>query len=151
MIPQKKVYLLPHRYQTIGWIVACVALLTMAVSCFLESGSAINTRFLLFGLLLLYIGLFFVGFSREKTEDEFTLHLRTSSALIALLIICAIRIILKLIISILISVGVIDNDLHEIIRDPVNEITGFASVFILYLILFKIRLSRYNNEEDNEE
>ena len=37
------------------------------------------------------------------------------------------------------------------IKKAIDEFTGFGSVLFLYLILYKIRLSRYNKEVADEE
>ena len=151
MNTQKKIYLLPHRCQTVGWIIAGVAILGISTSFFLGLDSIQLIRFMIYGFLLLYLGLFLVGFSREKTEDEFTLHLRTSSALMAMFVICALRFLFNLVLSTLWAVELLGKEGHDIFKDLMNENLSFGSVFILYLILYKIRLARYNKEVENEE
>ena len=147
----KKLFLLPHRCQTAGWIVAGAALAFMAVSFFLGLETVQLFRCQLYGVLFLYLGLFLVGFAREKTEDEFTLHLRTSSALIAMLVICALRILLALVNVILRLNGTLGEDFNDMMKDLVDGFTNFGTVFILYLFLYKVRLARYNREVEDEE
>ena len=81
MNTQKKVFLLPYKCQIVGWYIAGAALLVMIGSFFFGLDDMLLLRFQIYGMLFLYVGCFLVGFSREKTEDEFTLYLRTSSAL----------------------------------------------------------------------
>ena len=151
MSTQKKVFLLPYKCQMIGWFIVGAALLAMIGALFFGQDSMLQVRFLIYGTLFLYVGCFLVGFSREKTEDEFTLHLRTSSALTALLVICALRILFNTIVAVFQIPGPIDKDLHDMIKDLINGFTSFGTVFILYIILYKIRLARYNKEVADEE
>ena len=151
MSTQKKVFLLPYKCQIVGWFIVGAALLAMIGALFFGQDSMLQVRFLIYGTLFLYVGCFLVGFSREKTEDEFTLHLRTSSALTALLVICALRILFNTIVAVFQIPGPIDKDLHELIKDLINGFTSFGTVFILYIILYKIRLARYNKEVADEE
>ena len=151
MSTQKKVFLLPYKCQIVGWFIVGAALLAMIGALFFGQDSMLQVRFLIYGTLFLYVGCFLVGFSREKTEDEFTLHLRTSSALTALLVICALRILFNTIVAVFQIPGPMDKDLHDMIKDLINGFTSFGTVFILYIILYKIRLARYNKEVADEE
>ena len=151
MNTQKKVFLLPYKCQVVGWFIVGAALLAMIGSLFFGQDSMLQVRFLIYGTLFLYVGFFLVGFSREKTEDEFTLHLRTSSALTAMLVICALRILFNTIVAICQISGPMDKDLHDMVKDLINGFTSFGTVFILYIILYKIRLARYNKEVADEE
>ena len=151
MNTQKKVFLLPYKCQVVGWFIAGAALLVMVGSFFFGLESTLLFRFQIYGILLLYLGCFLVGFSREKTEDEFTLHLRTSSALTALLVICALRFLLHTVLAILQFSGPLEKDFHDMLKDVFDGFASFGSVFILYLILYKIRLGRYNKEVADEE
>ena len=40
---------------------------------------------------------------------------------------------------------------RSVLKDAVNGFRGFGSVLFLYLILYKIRLGRYNKEGADEE
>ena len=151
MIKQKKVFLLPYKCQVVGWFIAGAALLVMIGSFFFGLDDMLLVRFQICGILVLYLGCFLVGFAREKTEDEFTLHLRTSSALTALLVICALRFLLHTVLAILQLSGPLEKDFHDLLKDAFDGFASFGSVFILYLILYKIRLGRYNKEVADEE
>ena len=151
MSRQKKVFLLPYKCQVVGWFIAGAALLVMIGSWFFGLDDMLLVRFQIYGILSLYLGCFLVGFAREKTEDEFTLYLRTSSALTALLVICALRFLLHTVLAILQLSGPLEKDFHDLLKDVFDGFASFGSVFILYLILYKIRLSRYNKEVADEE
>ena len=152
MIKQKKVFLLPYKCQVAGWFIAGAALLVMVGSFFFFGFDDIQLlRFQIYGTLFLFVGCFLVGFSREKTEDEFTLHLRTSSALTAMLAICALRLLLSTVFAVFELSGPMEKGIHDVLKDAINGFTGFGSVLFLYLILYKIRLGRYNKEGADEE
>ena len=44
-----------------------------------------------------------------------------------------------------------EKGIHDVLKEAINGFTGFGSVLFLYLILYKIRLSRYNKEVADEE
>ncbi len=85
------------------------------------------------------------GFSKERQEDEFTLYLRTSSALRALLIVFALQFVLRLVVSILEYKQVFGEFGMKTLNEFVDSITSLGAVFILYLIMYKVRLRRYNH------
>lgn len=151
MSTQKKVFLLPYKCQVVGWFITGAALLVMVGSFFFGLESTLLLRFQIYGILSLYLGCFLIGFSREKTEDEFTLYLRTSSALTALLVICALRFLLHTVLAILQFSGPLEKDFHDMLKEVFDGFASFGSVLFLYLIMYKIRLSRYNKEVADEE
>lgn len=151
MNTQKKVFLLPYKCQVVGWFIAGAALLVMIGSFFFGLDAMLLVRFQIYGMLFLYLGCFLIGFAREKTEDEFTLYLRTSSALTAMLAICALRLLLSTVFAIFELSGPMEKGIHDVLKDAINDFTGYGSVLFLYLILYKIRLSRYNKEGADEE
>ena len=112
------------------------------------------------GIIFSFIGLFLAGLSREKQEDEFTVFLRTRSALTAVAFMFAFRILLVLIIvtmGMLTSLNVIgegvfmDNRTVGLSFKSLLKTTGFGGAFVLYLLLYKIRLARYFKEVADEE
>ena len=146
MKKDRNIYLLPYRFQWAGWAIAAVSLMFMAVSYFFGFEAANLVRCQIYGLLVLYLGLLLIGFSREKQEDEFTLHLRTSSALIAMLAIFVLSILLSLIIPFLQSNEGPDNIGQTVFREVTDTVTSPGFAFVVYLLLYKIRLARYNRE-----
>lgn len=151
MNTQKKVFLLPYKCQIVGWFIVGAAMLVMIGSYFFGLEATQLLKFQILGILFLYVGCFLVGFAREKTEDEFTLYLRTNSALTAMLVICALRILLHTVLAIFDLSGPLEKDLHDLLKDAFDGFASFGTVFILYLILYKIRLARYNKEVADEE
>ena len=160
MNTQKKLYLLPHRCQLIGWILVGVSLV-FAVGCLLFiKGQSDRETYAGLGVILSFIGLFLAGLSRERQEDEFTVFLRTRSALTAVGFMFAMRILLFLIIvsmGMLTSLNVIgeevfmDNRTVALSFKSLLKPTGFSGAFVLYLLLYKIRLARYYKEVNDEE
>ena len=160
MNTQKKLYLLPHRFQLIGWILVGVSLV-FAVGCLLFiKGQSDRETYAGLGVILSFIGLSLAGLSRERQEDEFTVFLRTRSALTAVAFMFAMRILLVLIIvtmGMLTSLNVIgeevfmDNRTVALSFKSLLKPTGFSGAFVLYLLLYKIRLARYYKEVNDEE
>ena len=96
-----KSYLFPHRFRVIGWVLACMALVAVFVFGFFydfnfkmpalyvddmfsskdEKGffQIAETGILTIAMPLMTIGLLFVGFSKEKLEDEFVQNVRSQS------------------------------------------------------------------------
>lgn len=149
MEPDKKLYLLPHRFQLVGWIMAAAAALCVASALLLTKTPFLESLPAILGTVFLVIGLFVVGFSREKTEDEFTLHLRVSSAVTSLLVVFGFWI-LKTVASVFL-VRLLPLEVFGPIQTALNCLTGFVAIFVLYLALFKIRLAIFNKESAYEE
>ena len=94
----KKNYLFPHQFRIVGWVLAIVAVVgylclpefhfkmpSLYFDVFFdddnESGffRMARTTSLSIAMILLTIGLLFIGFSKEKVEDEFLHYLRAQS------------------------------------------------------------------------
>ena len=96
----KKNYLFPHYFQWIGWVIAIVSFVVLLlgvinditirmpalyVDVFFDddnkSGFFRMTESSMYSIAmpLLIIGLIFLGFSKEKVEDEFVQYLRSQS------------------------------------------------------------------------
>jgi hypothetical protein len=153
MNTQKKLYLLPYRCQIAGQVIAIIGLLAWVASLVLtvihrDMDTLQLFRWHLYSLLILFVGLYLIGFSREKQEDEFTLHLRTSSALTAMLVIFGLKIVLAFVVGLL--KGNADGASFKMVDNLVNDITSLGSVFFLYLIIYKIRLARFNKESKEQ-
>lgn len=153
MNTQKKIFLLPYRFQIAGRVIAIIGVLAWIVSIVLtinhhDMDTIQYFRWHLYSLLILFVGLYLIGFSREKQEDEFTLHLRTSSALTAMLVIFGLKIMLSFVSGILEAKGIVSKD--GMFSDLVDEWTSLGTVFFLYLIIYKIRLARFNKESKEQ-
>ena len=160
MNTQKKLYLLPHRFQLIGWILVGISLVFAIGSLLFIKGQSDRETYAGLGVVFSFIGLFMAGLSRETQEDEFTVFLRTRSALTAVAFMFAFRILLVLIIvtmGMLTSLNVIgegvfmDNRTVALSFKSLLKPTGFSGAFVLYLLLYKIRLARYYKEVNDEE
>ena len=96
----KKNYLFPHYFQWIGWVIAIASFVVLLlglinditirmpalyVDVFFdddnESGffNMVNTSMYSIAMPLLIIGLIFIGFSKERVEDEFVQYIRSQS------------------------------------------------------------------------
>ena len=149
MEPDKKLYLLPHRFQLVGWIVAAAAAVCVAGALLLSKVPYLESLPAILGTVFLVAGLFLVGFSREEVEDEFTLHLRVSSAVTALLVVFGLWI-LKTVASVFL-VRLLPLEVLGPLQIALNFLTGFVAIFVLYLALFKIRLAFFNKQSAYEE
>jgi hypothetical protein len=160
MNTQKKLYLLPHRCQLIGWILVGVSLV-FAVGCLLFiKGQSDRETYAGLGVILSFIGLSLAGLSRERQEDEFTVFLRTRSALTAVAFMFALKVVIALIavtLTELTHLHLIGEEVFVNNRSvaipflSLKEMTGYGGAFILYLLLYKIRLARYYKEVNDEE
>lgn len=149
MDKQKKMYLLPNRFQLVGWIIAAAAAAVVVAALRLTKTPYLESLPAVLGTMCFEAGLFLVGFSREKQEDEFTLYLRVRSAMNALLIVFALWLVKMVATPFL--VRLVGADSFARIAVILNWMTGYVGVFVLYLALFKIRLARYNKESAYEE
>lgn len=113
----KKNYLFPHQFRMIGWVLAIIAVVgylclpefhfkmpSLYFDTFFddenESGffRMARTNTLSLAMPVLTIGLLFIGFSKEKVEDEFVQYLRTQSLIWATYVTAALFIIATLLI-----------------------------------------------------
>ena len=113
----KKNYLFPHQFRMIGWVLAIIAVVgylclpefhfkmpSLYFDTFFddenESGffRMARTNTLSLAMPVLTIGLLFIGFSKEKVEDEFVQYLRTQSLIWATYVTAALFIITTLLI-----------------------------------------------------
>lgn len=96
----KKNYLFPHYFQWIGWVLAIISFVAL-ILCLIndvtikmpalyvdvffdddhESGffRMVETSIYSIAMPLLIIGMVFIGFSKERVEDEFVQYLRSQS------------------------------------------------------------------------
>ena len=159
MKTQKKLYLLPNRCQLIGWILVGVSLVFAVGSLLFIKGDDQQVTYAGMGIIFSFIGLFLAGLSREKQEDEFTVFLRTRSALTAVAFMFALKVGIALFVAIMATLRVhdlipkeaFDNRTMAMGLRLLREWTGYGGAFILYLLLYKIRLARYNREVADEE
>ena len=145
----KKNYLFPHQFRMIGWVLAIIAVVgylclpefhfkmpSLYFDTFFddenESGffRMARTNTLSLAMPVLTIGLLFIGFSKEKVEDEFVQYLRTQSLIWATYVTAALFIIATLLI-------------YGIAYLYVPYLV-FYVFLILFIIKFRIELRRFN-------
>ena len=144
-----KNYLFPHRFRIIGWVLAIVAVVgylwlpeihfkmpSLYFDTFFdddnESGffRMARTNTLSIAMPLLTIGLLFIGFSKEKVEDEFVQYLRAQSLIWSTYVTSALFIIATILI-------------YGIAYIIVPYLVFYAFL-ILFIIKFRIELRRFN-------
>ena len=145
----KKNYLFPHQFRIVGWVLAIVAVagyiwgpdiqfrmpsLYFDVLFDDENESGFfrmaRTNTLSLAMPLLIIGLLFIGFSKEKVEDEFVHYLRAQSLIWSTYVTSALFIIATLLI-------------YGIAYLYVPYLV-FYVFLILFIIKFRIELRRFN-------
>ena len=145
----KKNYLFPHRFRMIGWVLAIVAVSgylclpefhfkmpSLYFDTFFddenESGffRMARTNSLSIAMILLTIGLLFIGFSKEKVEDEFVQYLRAQSLIWATYVTAILFIATTLLIYGIAYIYV--------------PFLVFYVFLILFIIKFRIELHRFN-------
>ena len=150
-----KNYLLPHRFQIVGWVIVVASIAEM---CILPQDYSIRMPALYEGFIfddegrrgafftmadtglyslvmpLLIIGLIFIGFSKEKVEDEYVHYLRAQSLIWATYVTAALFILATLLI-------------YGLPYLVVPYFLFFAFL-LLFIIKFKIELHRVNKGGD---
>lgn len=144
-----KNYLFPHRFRIVGWVLAIVAVvgyLWLPEIHFKMHSLYFNTFFddenesgffrmatansLSIAMILLTIGLLFIGFSKEKVEDEFVQYLRAQSLIWATYVTAILFIATTLLIYGIAYIYV--------------PFLVFYVFLILFIIKFRIELHRFN-------
>jgi hypothetical protein len=145
----KKNYLFPHQFRMIGWVLAIVAVVgylclpefqfkmpSLYFDTFFDDENEggffrmARTNSLSIAMVLLTIGLLFIGFSKEKVEDEFVQYLRAQSLIWATYITAALFIVATLLI-------------YGITYIYVPYLVFFVFL-ILFIIKFRIEVHRFN-------
>jgi hypothetical protein len=155
----KTKFLFPYKFNRIGWILLCLSILTalfigidgesklltkVSVFCFYDSGvifqdPAIKNPIMGFKyddirfelvITLFILGCIFIGFSKLKSEDEFTIKLRLESLLWAVYINFGI-----FLLSVIFIYGLI------FIQIPLYSSLAFLVIFIarFYYVLYQSR------------
>lgn len=144
-----KNYLFPHQFRVIGWVLAIVAVVgylclpeihfkmpSLYFDTFFddenESGffRMATANSLSIAMILLTIGLLFIGFSKEKIEDEFVQYLRAQSLIWATYVTAILFIATTLLIYGIAYIYV--------------PFLVFYVFLILFIIKFRIEVHRFN-------
>ena len=144
-----KNYLFPHRFRIVGWVLAIVAVVgylwlpeihfkmpSLYFDTFFddenESGffRMATANSLSIAMILLTIGLLFIGFSKEKVEDEFVQYLRAQSLIWATYVTATLFIATTLLIYGIAYIYV--------------PFLVFYVFLILFIIKFRIEVHRFN-------
>lgn len=150
-------YLLPRSFKRIGWalsIPSAIVLLTHFFSGGVQQdtfmGSLFNTPYLrvvdvmcwdnillAIFMFLLMVGLLFIAFSREKTEDEYITKLRGDSLIWAVVV--------NAILMAVLSVTVYDGWFVFV------SFFNLYTTLVLFIVKFHIVLNSFNKEMAHEE
>lgn len=138
-------YLLPHKYQILGWILAAAAPVFFIITCLLYNQGLIrflpSNAYTAISYLLLFSGMFLIAFSSEKTEDEMIRNIRARSIAIA----AGIQFVFFIVWSLFYAFDhglrfMSDSDLNRIIYYYGQGLTNSFSLFFLYIVIFRIKL-----------
>lgn len=138
MKPDFKKQMLPSGFRVAGWVIVLIFVVLIALNQWLPAFRAtpnplgmepLVCKFLL--LLPLVTGLFFVGFSRDKDEDSFTMNLRFVSLLTAVFI--------GAVLSLLYSMDVATHS--EGVDYPAMYV--IIAVLAMYITTYRVQKSRY--------
>ena len=160
MDTRKKLLLLPYGFQVAGWIIAGFSAILFLYGILFIDKPYIQNDSAVFGIGLFFIGLFIIGLSREKQEDEFTIFLRTRSALTAVIIMFGLNFLFVIVFAALAGAASYSEIVHNNVLNSQSfadfykgfqRHTGYGDAFILYLILYKIRLAIYKRGARDEK
>lgn len=138
-------YLLPHKYQILGWILAATAPILFIISCLLYNQGHIrflpSNAYTAISYLFLFSGMFLIALSGEKIEDEMIRDIRTGSIAIA----AGIQFVFFIVWSLFYAFEhglhfMPDSNLNMILYYWGRALTNVFSLFFLYIVVFRIKL-----------
>lgn len=143
-------FLLPYRYQIIGWwllIASAVGCLTVAtLGSFSMLSFSLNKALQVVSWTMFYISLLLLSISREKHEDEYITALR--GRIVCIVVACAL--ILKTIIYVASVVCVFYHGIGLLGKISFLSIpTNFIVLDVAYIVIFKISLYIANRRLKN--
>ncbi|GEM_PF-412063 len=137
--------LLPHRFQTIGWILLALLFTYETAHAFIPQLQAVANGQTAKGIidLLLLISLAFIGLSKEKVEDEFISSIRINTVTVIIWIAFTLMIVKDLLEW---SWGCLSEDMREASLDMIKPVYEYGryinllNVGLLYIIVFRLRI-----------
>lgn len=131
-----KRFLLPHAFQTVGWLLLLASLVTLVVAMMLDTPTADSaaaqplTRAILIGAQL---SLFLIACSRERVEDEMVSAMRQRA-------LASVACILFAIYTVVSVVSIITGG--NMAKDLATSVASPPIVFWAYEIVFRISIAR---------
>lgn len=131
-----KRFLLPHAFQTVGWLLLLASLVTLAVAMVLDTPTADSaasqplTRAILIGAQL---SIFLIACSRERVEDEMVSAMRQRA-------LASVAYVLFAIYTAMAIVSVITGS--DIAKDLATSIASPAIAFWAYEIVLRVNIAR---------
>lgn len=153
---EKKSYLLPHGFQTLGWCLFGSLFLLLPLELLVwNKWQLIPQTYSQHGTSLLYFiafaSAFFVGFSREKQEDEFIATLRSKSVMLTACVMFLLMILYGLCYAVWSSVHPAPGAFWRYFFN-VWQLTGnILFAFMLYVAIFRINYWHYKWESRKDE
>lgn len=131
-----KRFLLPHAFQTVGWLLLLASLVTLAVAMVLDTPTADSaasqplTRAILIGAQL---SIFLIACSRERVEDEMVSAMRQRA-------LASVAYVLFAIYTAMAIVSVITGS--DMAKDLATSIASPAIAFWAYEIVLRVNIAR---------
>ncbi len=156
IIIKMKSYLLPNYFQRIGWIIFITGFLVFFAGLFAFNNLRIipqaYSRYLtLIIYLFIYLSVLFLGLSKEKIEDELTMSTRINSLAITAYISFIVFLVFEFAFSIAIAFRFLTTDSYRILGIIKKILINPYSLFLIYIIIFRIKIIKYNKGIKDEE
>jgi hypothetical protein len=153
---EKKSYLLPHKFQILGWCLFGAIFVVFALEMLVwNTWELIPQKYSKHGTMLLYLlafgSAFLVAFSQEKQEDEFISALRRKSVMMTACIMFFLMIAYGLLYAIWSSVHPTAGNFWRYFFIVWRFTGNIIFALMLYAVLFRIKYWRYKWESGKDE
>ena len=152
----KRNFLLPHCFQLIGWGLFVCGFMGFFGGLYLFNTlklipQSYSKYLTLLEYIIFYSSALFVGFSREKIEDELTMVTRFNSLTITAYTTFIVIVMFQLVLVVNQPFNLINwashRPLYYFILTFINPIT----IFMLYILIFRVSLFRFRKSVKDEE
>jgi hypothetical protein len=152
----KRNFLLPHCFQLIGWGLFVFGFIGFFGGLYLFNTlklipQSYSKYLTLLEYIIFYSSALFVGFSREKIEDELTMVTRFNSLAITAYTTFIVFVMFQLVLVVNQPFNLINwashRPLYYFILTFINPIT----IFMLYILIFRVSLFRFRKSVKDEE
>lgn len=151
-----KSYLLPNYFKRTGWIIFVSGFVVFFAGLYafniLKIIPQAYSRYLTLILyVLLYLSALFVGFSKEKIEDELTTTSRINSLAITAYISFIVFLFFQFAYAIAIAFRFLTADSYKLLETAKRILVSPIFLFMLYIIIFRVKIYKYNKGIKDEE
>lgn len=152
----KRNFLLSHRFQLIGWGLFVFGFIGFFGGLYLFNDlrlipQSYSKYFTLSEYIIFYLSTLFIGFSREKTEDELTMVTRFNSLAITAYITFIVFVMFKLVLVVNQPFNLINWTDHRLMYYIMMRFINPITIFMLYILIFRVSLFRFRKSVKDEE